>query len=783
MKQITRYVIAITLGFITTAILIGLTVTALPSFSNLLIGILFGALIVFTLAFGVPLSEGSVSLMPMTAIAAYLVVGLIPAGWAALFGAVLHGLVRYGWGHRLGEPNMRGIRLIALTAANATMHTLSILAGGTILEVLGGDTPLDIFGLRQLFPFVSLALAYLGTNYVIAGFHIALRGKAPFQSYLRFLPGLVWYEGAPIIFAPLMALIYNQLGWIQFALFALALIVATLISRSLAFTSRRLGQRVKELDSLQAVGQALSASLQVETVVAAIHEQVVQLMPAQNFYIALYDTERNEVSFPLCFEQGERVQWHSRRAGNGLTEYVLHTRQPLLIEKDVEAKVCNLGIDHIGTPAVCWLGVPLLSGEETLGVIAVQSFSETERYTSANADVLTTIAAQAAVAIQNAHLYARTDEALARRVQELDSILRTTGEGVLLLDPEWCVLAANRAISELLGVAQLELAGQPLGGDDCADDAAGLVAKIGYTAQALRDDCGTLCDGSLEQKQAIVLVGNPERYIERTLTPVKDRQNRVSGWLLIFRDISEEVELARLREDTTHMLVHDLRSPLTVVMGTLDLMKYTFGKEDEDKFDKLLSMCKGSSVRMLDMVNQLLDIGKLESGQLPIHPQNIVARDLLSDVAARLAPLAAEARITLEINADPDLPNLFIDPDLIGRVLNNLLDNAIKFTPDEGRVELWARRQLDVDGLLLGVSDSGPGIPPEALPRLFEKFQQVDSVQGRRKGTGLGLPFCKLAVEAHGGEIWVESKVGKGTTFLMTLPAQNGTADIRGLTP
>ena len=109
-------------------------------------------------------------------------------------------------------------------------------------------------------------------------------------------------------------------------------------------------------------------------------------------------------------------------------------------------------------------------------------------------------------------------------------------------------------------------------------------------------------------------------------------------------------------------------------------------------------------------------------------------------------------------------------------MLNNLLNNAIKFTPDGGRVRLWAR--LDPDhtptAILIGVSDTGPGIPPEEQHVLFEKFQHVSSVTGRRAGTGLGLPFCKLAIEAHGGQIWVESEVGKGSTFLIRLPIVQG---------
>ncbi len=222
----------------------------------------------------------------------------------------------------------------------------------------------------------------------------------------------------------------------------------------------------------------------------------------------------------------------------------------------------------------------------------------------------------------------------------------------------------------------------------------------------------------------------------------------------------------------THMLVHDLRSPLTVLKGSLHFMEAAFAQQQTKEFGDLLGMAKRSSEQMLDMVNELLDISKLESGELVLHPEAVNVRTLLEDAAAQLAAPANSAQITLEISADADLPMLHVDPQLISRVLNNLLDNGIKFTPDGGHVRLWARLDpaLSPDHLLVGVSDDGPGIPPEAQPRLFEKFQQVASIEGRRAGTGLGLPFCKLVAEAHGGKIWVESEVGQGSTFVVMLP-------------
>jgi len=772
MKPVHRYAVWIAAGLIILAGLIRATVVAPPSPDALLPIIWFSLLIVFTTTYGVWLSGGSVSLLPMATVAAYLVTGPLPVAWAAFAGAVLHGAIRFLWSEQLGLPAVvKPLGLIGLTAANVTVHVSSILVGGAAFRALGGTTPLARVVPADILPLLALGLVYVAVNHAIASLYIGMRGRAPFHAYLRSLPGTVVYEAAPLLAAPLAALIYVRLGLSSFVLFSLLLVAGSLITRSLAFTSRRLERRIKELDGLQAVGQALSASLDVNTVVEAIYDQVARLMPADNFYIALYDPEVEEVWFPLATEGGQRVEWRSRRTGTGLTEHVLRALEPLLIRGDLASALAELGIEAIGRSAACWLGVPILAGNEPLGVIAVQSFDAPGVYDASHEEILVTIAAQAAVAIQNARLYARTDEALARRVQELGSILRAAGEGILLLDAHWRVLAANRALAEFLGVAQSELSGQALG-DQMTGATASLAQMIGYELEQLLADCDALVSGKRDSLPAVVVLGVPERHLERTLTPVRDETGQVAGWLFVFRDITEEIELARLRDDMTHMLVHDLRSPLTVLLGSLDLMEIAVAEGRADDFENSLGMARRNNDRILNMVSELLDISKLESGRVLVHPSPVEPRSVLEEAVNRLTPLAAEAKIALEVEVEPELPPLNVDPDLIGRVVVNLLDNAIKFTPDEGRIRLWARLdpQRASEGMLLGVTDDGPGIDPATQALLFKKFQQPEGVRGRRAGTGLGLPFCKLAVEAHGGRVWVESELGRGTTFVVSLP-------------
>ncbi|MBC8503923.1 MAG: GAF domain-containing protein [Anaerolineales bacterium] len=777
MKTEHRYYLSISIGLLVLGLLIFGTIETRPAFGNPIVFIVFLFLIVFTTMFGVPFGGGTVSFLPMSILATFLVLGLIPAGWGAFLGALLHQGVRQLFGDHFGIPKVPSkLGAVAVAFANAGMQSISILAGGWVYGLTNRMLPFSELSLQSLAALLLLVLGYMVANLFLAGGFMYARGKAALQMYIRSLPNLVLYEIAPLVFLPLLPLVYTRLGFGIFILLNLAIVAASLIARNLALTSRGLERRVQELDSLQAVGQALSSSLYLDEILSAVYEQVATLMPVHNFYVALYFQEEDEVSFPLVVEGDQKVKWKSRQAGSGLTEYLLRRKEPLLISSNVEATLKEIDIEHIGTPAASWLGVPMVSGNNPLGVIAVQSYTATELYDEHHKDILGTIAAQAAVAIQNARLYEQTDEALSRRVQELNSILRTSAEGMLMLNLDFRILAANRALANFLETPMADLSGGDWGSIQLAESVI-LLKRLGYTLETLGAECQVLMTGGRrEKKRVIKIVGPPERHLERTLSPVMDSQDEIAGWLLVLRDISEEIKLARLREDMAHMLVHDLRSPLTVLRGSFGILR----KDLEDGLVReqtlsLVEMAERSTERMMSMVDGLLDIAKLEDGQMPLYTEAVPIGELFSDVMYRVSQLAKEANIKINVSPPDDLPDLRADPKHIRRVLGNILDNAIKFTPDDGEVKLWA--ELDEAAypatMLLCVSDTGPGISAQAQKKIFKKFQTDSKTHGRRKGTGLGLAYCKLVVEAHGGEIWVESKQGKGSTFIARLPVDH----------
>ena len=222
-------------------------------------------------------------------------------------------------------------------------------------------------------------------------------------------------------------------------------------------------------------------------------------------------------------------------------------------------------------------------------------------------------------------------------------------------------------------------------------------------------------------------------------------------------------QLELVRENLAHMVVHDMRSPLFAIMMALELVQMNVSNPPP-KATKYLDMAVGNANKLVEMVNQLLDISRLESGRMPMTKTRGDLAATAQTVVDSLHTLAADRRITL-CASEPLVASY--DKDLVGRILTNLVGNALKFTPVEEQVKITLDRKGS--SARLSVTDLGPGIPPEFREKIFEKFTQLEG-EKRKYGTGLGLTFCKLAVEAHGGEIGVDGHADHSNTFWFTLP-------------
>ncbi len=249
----------------------------------------------------------------------------------------------------------------------------------------------------------------------------------------------------------------------------------------------------------------------------------------------------------------------------------------------------------------------------------------------------------------------------------------------------------------------------------------------------------------------------------------RDREQRYTAELAeSYRRLQE---LERLRDDLTHMIVHDLRTPLTSLLSGLQTVPLVGDLNPLQT--EMVEIAVDGGETLLNMINNLLDVEKMEQETVPLAKTTLSAQALIERACAQVSLLAASNSLALVRETAENLPPLCADEDKLKRTLVNLIGNAIKFTPTGGTITIRAECS-GADSLLFSVRDTGEGIPPEAFERIFEKFGQVENRKaGRKMSTGLGLTFCKLAVEAHGGRIWVESAPERGSVFFFTIPVSD----------
>ncbi len=330
-----------------------------------------------------------------------------------------------------------------------------------------------------------------------------------------------------------------------------------------------------------------------------------------------------------------------------------------------------------------------------------------------------------------------------------DALIERLTDAVLVLDTKNRIADLNPQACTLLGLDN-DAVGQPIE-----------AALSGWDALVV------LCDRSVDDVRVEFMYGGgaARRYFELETISLYDQVRRFNGRLLVLRDISERRELEQARDSLMHTIIHDLRSPLTSINTALRMI--ALEEMASESQQRMIEIAQNSVNRMSMLVNSILDVSRMESGQMPLERGATCLAELVAEVIHLQAPLADMCQLRLIDQVPDDLPAVWVDDGPISRVLQNLVDNAIKFTPAGGEIRVTARHHPESGQVHVAVIDNGPGIPPEMQERLFTKFVTGD-VLGR--GTGLGLVFCRLAIEAHGGRIWVESESGRGTTFTFSLP-------------
>jgi two-component system phosphate regulon sensor histidine kinase PhoR len=264
------------------------------------------------------------------------------------------------------------------------------------------------------------------------------------------------------------------------------------------------------------------------------------------------------------------------------------------------------------------------------------------------------------------------------------------------------------------------------------------------------------------------LPGMQERWLEVNAAAVCDREGAQTGAILVFHDLTRIKQLENTRQEFVANVSHELRTPLSLIKGYVETL-LEGAKNTPEMATRFLQTIEKHTDRLTYLIEDLLTISRLESGQIVMNVQPVDLREEVDRVVDDLHSRAAEKRVTLQ-NLLPAELSARADADRLQQVLFNLVENAIKYGREDGHVDIGGR-VLPEGRVEMWVKDDGAGVPPEARERIFERFYRVDRARSRETGgTGLGLSIVKHIIQAHGGEVWVKSEVGEGSTFFFTLP-------------
>jgi PAS domain S-box-containing protein len=355
----------------------------------------------------------------------------------------------------------------------------------------------------------------------------------------------------------------------------------------------------------------------------------------------------------------------------------------------------------------------------------------------------------------------RAEQDLFFKTALLEAESETTIDGILVVGVTGQVLLANRQFARMWNIPEEAISTK--------DDKKLMEHALGQIkdSDAFLEKVNYLYTHESEKSRDEIELKDG-RVFDRYSSPLQDSTGKLYGRIWYFRDMSERREVERTKSEIVSVVSHELRTPLTSIRGALGLLAAGLLRSQPEKGERMLQIAVANTDRLVRLINDILDLERLESGKMNLEKRTCTASGLMTQAADSVRDLAEKAGVTLSVSLLS--ARLWVDPDRIIQALINLLSNAIKFSPRGQAVWLTAIRQADQ--ILFQVKDQGRGIPQEKREKIFERFQQVDASDRREKGgTGLGLPITRSIVQQHGGRIWVESTLGQGSAFSFTLPS------------
>ena len=509
-------------------------------------------------------------------------------------------------------------------------------------------------------------------------------------------------------------------------------------------------QRTARVMSALAEGAAaINTSLEMPDVWRRILNQTMQALQVETVALALLNTGGNDLVFHAAAGHNSgNIPGRHIPAGQGLAGMVIQQGHGLVVPAVKAESHFSEEDKFVGIDMRALAIAPIQSQGKVIGVL--EAFNPISGAFDPDAMVVMTgLGSLAGTTIQNAELFERLQKAH----KHYHELFEDSVDTILITDWEGRVLEANRQAVKLSGYSVEQLHSMSI--DQLHEVNWN---KTGLNFEALKRDQECDYETSLHRQDG---GATPiEVYARR----VEFEETDSIQWIL--RDISERKELDSLRDDMTSMIYHDLRSPLGNIVSSLEMMSGLIPADET--LTTMFNIARNSTARIQRLVNSLLDINRLEAGHQIVDQNSVDPVALVREAIRDVEPGVNGRQQTLINKATNVLPLIWVDVDMVHRVFINLLENAIKFTSVEGRIEIGAQT---TDGVFVKfwVRDNGPGISTADQERIFDKFTRLRG-RDRPGGLGVGLAFCRLAVLGHGGEIWLESEVGKGTTFWLTLP-------------
>lgn len=531
---------------------------------------------------------------------------------------------------------------------------------------------------------------------------------------------------------------------------------------------RELLARTRELSALIAIGETATQSLDTEKILRETLDKSLELLRFDAGYVRVLDRESGCLGMPIARGLSSPeflasvVPINSPR--RNVAKIIFETREPYVCS-DIRRNPIfnNRYMEKAGLISAVW--VPVMSKTRVLGLLVVGS-KNLHEFSAGEIKLLKAFGAVLGAALENAELYGAVNQGKAY----IENLVENAGDAIISTDTGHRILTWNRAAEVIFGYSKEEALGRSL--------AMLLPWERPAELEEIRhkvEHAGVVRNLELRRKRKDGALID----VSVAVSPIRDGAGRITGFLHSAKDITDKIryekrlkELDKMKSDFISNVSHELRTPLTAIKGSVDNMLDGITGPLNDKQTRYLERIKSNADRLARLINNLLDLSRIESGKIELKPEVLPLVALSKEVAESLRPIAVEKLISLEVIAGDSTVTAWADRDKVTQVLMNLVGNALKFTPPEGRVSVVVDR--DGEGWVkVSVADTGPGISPEEAGRIFDRFYQ-SAKAGKQKslGSGLGLAISKALVEMHGGRIWVDGSAGEGSIFSFTLPSR-----------